>query len=113
MDEVERVNPAGGASARSAHGLEEWVRAVAVDLGVDPAVADVPAVLDLARDAADGVGRPAAPLTTFLLGYAVGMAGGHRETMDRLTARLGELARSWAEAPDGAGSAPRRETGSR
>lgn len=39
-----------------------------LDLGED----DVHAVLDLARDAAHEVTRPAAPLTTFLAGVAVG-----------------------------------------
>ena len=37
-------------------------------------------VLDLAREAAHGVARPAAPLTTFLAGYALGTEGG----LDRL-----------------------------
>ena len=53
--------------------LDEWTAAVATALGLDieaGAVRDV--VLDLARDAAHGVARPAAPLTTFLLGVAVG-----------------------------------------
>src|SRR5204863_90328 len=33
-------------------------------------------LLDVARDAAHGVARPAAPLTTFLVGYAAGLRGG-------------------------------------
>jgi molybdopterin-guanine dinucleotide biosynthesis protein A len=33
------------------------------------------AVLDLARDAAHSIARPAAPLTTFLAGYALGVRG--------------------------------------
>jgi hypothetical protein len=33
---------------------------------------DVAAVLDLARDAAHGIARPAAPVTTFIAGVAVG-----------------------------------------
>ena len=37
-------------------------------------------VLDLAREAAHGIARPAAPLTTFLAGYALGAEGG----LDRL-----------------------------
>lgn len=53
--------------------LDEWSAAVQRALGLeydDPRMRD--AVLDLARDAAHGVARPAAPLTTFLLGVAVG-----------------------------------------
>jgi hypothetical protein len=52
--------------------LEKWTAAVCADLGIDPAAADTTTVLDLARDAAHGVARPAAPLTTFLVGVAVG-----------------------------------------
>lgn len=39
-------------------------------------------MLDLAREAAHAVARPAAPLTTFLAGYALGAEGG----LDRLAA---------------------------
>ena len=38
-------------------------------------------LLDLARDAADGVARPAAPLTTFLVGLAAGHDGGDAEAI--------------------------------
>jgi len=50
--------------------LDAWVSAVCEELGLQPdAVPD--AVLDVARDVAHEVARPAAPLTTFLLGRAV------------------------------------------
>ncbi len=56
-------------------------------------------VLDLAREAAHGVARPAAPLTTFLAGYALGTEGG----LDRLTALVDSLsAAAQARAPKGA-----------
>jgi len=51
--------------------LEDWLAKVSELLGVDEAV-DVPAVLDLTRDVARDVARPAAPLTTFVLGLALG-----------------------------------------
>lgn len=44
-------------------------------------------VLDLAREAAHGVARPAAPLTTFLAGYALGAEGG----LDRLASLVFDL----------------------
>lgn len=44
-------------------------------------------VLDLAREAAHGVARPAAPLTTFLAGYALGAEGG----LDRLATLVAEI----------------------
>ena len=52
--------------------LEEWTAAVCADLGLDPAAADTKTVLDLARDVAHAVARPAAPLTAYLVGVAVG-----------------------------------------
>lgn len=55
--------------------LEAWIEAVCAELGIaDLEVSDdsMHIVLDLARDAAHQVQRPAAPLTTFLVGVAVG-----------------------------------------
>ena len=49
--------------------VESWSRELVTELGLDTAP-DVAAVLDLARIAAHGVARPAAPLTTYLAGYA-------------------------------------------
>ena len=43
--------------------------------GVDIPEVDAQLLLDVARDAAHAVDRPAAPITTFLLGYAVAKAG--------------------------------------
>ncbi|MCJ1678621.1 molybdenum cofactor guanylyltransferase [Streptomyces sp. APSN-46.1] len=55
--------------------LDEWMTAVKNELGIDLDV-DIKTLLDLARDAAHGVARPAAPLTTFLVGYAAAQAAG-------------------------------------
>ncbi|MVA77207.1 molybdopterin-guanine dinucleotide biosynthesis protein [Auraticoccus sp. F435] len=51
-----------------------WLAELSDELGLDLDLGedDVHAVLDLARDAAHQVTRPAAPLTTFLAGVAVG-----------------------------------------
>lgn len=56
-----------------AHTMEKWIEAVQRELGID-VVVDEQLILDLARDAAHGVERKAAPITTFLLGIAI--AGG-------------------------------------
>jgi hypothetical protein len=48
--------------------LDEWVTTVSGELGIGPI--DTRAVLDLARDVAHGVARPAAPLTCLLVGLA-------------------------------------------
>ncbi|MGW0749936.1 NTP transferase domain-containing protein [Streptomyces sp. NPDC002587] len=53
--------------------LDQWITAVKNELGIDLPV-DTKTLLDLARDAAHGVARPAAPLTTFLVGYAAARA---------------------------------------
>jgi hypothetical protein len=55
--------------------LADWVAELAAALGIDAAALDRDLVLDVARDAAHGVARPAAPLTTFLVGYAAGRRG--------------------------------------
>jgi hypothetical protein len=82
--------------------LDAWVRALAADLGVDLAVVDVPALLDVARDAAHGVARPAAPLTTFLVGYAAGSGSGDlAEAMRRASA----LAADWSPSAGALGDA--------
>jgi hypothetical protein len=58
--------------------LDEWVAALSAELGVDLEV-DVRLLLEVARDAAHAVDRPAAPLTTFLVGYAAGIAAARGE----------------------------------
>ena len=55
--------------------LAGWTSQLSGALGVD-ADFEIDDVLDLARDAAHQVDRPAAPLTTFLVGYAAAMRGG-------------------------------------
>ena len=49
--------------------LHDWIDELCDVLDVEVDV-DEALVLDLARDAAHNVERPAAPITTFLLGYA-------------------------------------------
>ena len=58
--------------------LEEWTETLVHSLGLPDDLASLQVrqqVLDLARDAAHGVARPAAPITTFLAGVAAGRAG--------------------------------------
>lgn len=54
--------------------LVEWAQQVCAELELsdDIGTADIDRILDLAKDAAHSVARPAAPLTTYLLGIAVG-----------------------------------------
>lgn len=88
-------------SAIGDHGavLDEWMAAVKTELGIELDV-DTRVLLDLARDAAHGVARPAAPLTTFLVGYAAALTGGGPDAVRTAAAKAAALAQSWAE--DGA-----------
>jgi len=81
--------------------LDAWVDELAGALGVDPAAADVTMLLDVARDAAHGVARPAAPLTTFLVGLAAGQRGGTREAVAEAAGIAQRLIAERAESGDG------------
>ncbi len=56
--------------------LEAWTDKLALALELNDLHPDIDAVLNLAGDAARAVVRPAAPVTTFLVGYAAGRAVG-------------------------------------
>lgn len=70
--------------------LDDWLASVSTELGVGGV--DRELVLDLARDVAHGIARPAAPLTTYLLGLAVGAGADPVEAAARLTALAQEAA---------------------
>ena len=79
--------------------LEQWTAAAGAGLGLDPgplSTAETKAVLDLARDVAHAVDRPAAPLTAYLLGVAVGRGLPLPDAADRIRA----LAAGWPKSPD-------------
>ncbi|MFJ5530254.1 NTP transferase domain-containing protein [Streptomyces sp. NPDC093261] len=78
------------------HVLNEWISAVKDELGIDLDV-DTGVLLDLARDAAHGVARPAAPLTTFLVGYAAAQAQGGPEAVAEAARKAAALALRWAD----------------
>jgi Domain of unknown function (DUF6457) len=75
--------------------LGDWITAACAELGVNSDVVDERIILDLARDAAHQVDRPAAPVTAFLLGVAVGSGKPLALTAERLSA----LARTWPDQP--------------
>lgn len=74
--------------------LTTWAAGLAADLGIEQ-VLDVDAVLDLASDAAHGVMRPAAPLTTYLVGVAVGQAGGDPARVADVLQRVRAAIEAW------------------
>ena len=72
--------------------LETWIADVCEQLGLDTGSVDRDAILDVARDVAHNVARPAAPLTTFLVGLAAGRAGGSVDEVRRAAATVTGMA---------------------
>ncbi|MBW3085036.1 hypothetical protein KEM60_01228 [Austwickia sp. TVS 96-490-7B] len=52
-----------------------WVRSTSDLLGIDPAVVDISAIHDLTRTIARELDRPLAPVSSFMLGVAIGARG--------------------------------------
>ncbi|MEV7429612.1 MULTISPECIES: DUF6457 domain-containing protein [unclassified Nocardioides] len=80
--------------------LHDWIDELSDVLDVEEEM-DEGLVLDLARVVAHAVERPAAPVTSYLLGYAAGAAGASPEEVERLAAKAQRLAESW-DRPAGA-----------
>jgi hypothetical protein len=67
--------------------LDEWAELAAAELGVEQPDADAQRlVLDVARDVAHNVLRPGAPLSTYLLGVAVGRGASLADAARAVTA---------------------------
>jgi hypothetical protein len=79
--------------------MRKWIEDVKSELGVDLDV-DVAELLDMTKVVAHGVARPAAPLTSFLVGYAAGQAGGGPEAVAEANRRVTALAECWAAEPE-------------
>ena len=74
--------------------LAQWMKAVCQELGIEPDDVVRKTVLSLARVVAHRIDRPAAPLTAYFLGAAVGQGQELTSTADRVQ----ELVRRWPEA---------------
>lgn len=74
--------------------LNEWLEAAAKELELDSGEVDIATVLDVAKHVAHEVARPAAPLSTFLLGLAMGSGKGD---LSGLSEQLVARAHRWAE----------------
>ncbi len=79
--------------------LHDWIDELMDALDIEAEV-DEGLILDLAREAAHRVERPAAPISTFLLGYAAALAGGSAEKTEELAGRALDLARRWEGEED-------------
>lgn len=88
--------------------LRQWCRTVADAAGVPDLEVDLKTVLGLAGRAAHSVMRPAAPLTTFVVGYAAGVAAGSgKATSDDAIAAAADI--GFQLCRDRAASAPSHE----
>jgi hypothetical protein len=74
--------------------LHDWIDELCDALDVE-AEFDESLVLDVARDAAHNVERSAAPITTYLLGYAAALQEAGPERLERLAAAAIGLAEKW------------------
>jgi hypothetical protein len=79
--------------------LQNWTAQACAELGVQADDKAIRAVLDLARDVAHQVERPAAPVSAFLLGLAVGSGQPLAEAAGQLT----DLAARWPADTDAPG----------
>jgi Domain of unknown function (DUF6457) len=71
--------------------LDDWAEALSTELGIAPEEATQKTVLNLARVVAHTVDRPAAPLTAYFLGVAVGQG----QPLTEVAAKIQQLARDW------------------
>lgn len=76
--------------------LDTWIEAACMELGIEPGDEYTKTILNLARVIAHKVDRRGAPLTSYLLGLAVGSG----QPLAESAARLQEIARNWPEEAD-------------
>ncbi|WP_168796511.1 DUF6457 domain-containing protein [Arthrobacter echini] len=67
--------------------LHDWTERLLAALELEGTAVDVDSVLGLAGRAAHSVVRPAAPLTTFVVGYAAGIAVGTGQAEEKVAMR--------------------------
>lgn len=75
--------------------LDAWAESLRELFGLDAEDIPITLILDLARDVATGVARPAAPLSAFVAGLAAGRVGGTPEDVRRAVAEITSRAASW------------------
>lgn len=78
--------------------LDEWALALRNRFGLTADELPVALILDLARDVANGVARPAAPFSAFVAGLVAGRAGGGTGDIADAVSAVTELAKGWGRA---------------
>lgn len=83
--------------------MTEWTAAVCRELGL-PETTDTGAlttiVLDMTKDVAHDVARPAAPVTAFLIGLAAGRAEDPVAAARELAEQVSAMAQAWSARTD-------------
>ena len=79
--------------------LHDWIDELCDTLDIELDV-DESLVLDVAREAAHNVERPAAPVSTFILGYAAAQSDADPDELERLAAATMDLAQRWEKSAD-------------
>jgi hypothetical protein len=80
--------------------LEEFIRTTCRALGINRANVDQDLILELTKDVAHNVVRPAAPIAAFIVGLAAGRAGGDADAVRAAATKVAALAAGYT-APDG------------
>lgn len=75
--------------------LDEWADALRERFGLSTEDVPIALILNLAKDVADGVARPAAPFSAFVAGLVAGRAGGTPDDIREATHAVSELANTW------------------
>lgn len=78
--------------------IQAWVEHLCATLGVDAAAVDLRAILDMTRDVAHHVDRPAAPVSAFVVGLAAAADGGGIESVRAACDKAAQAARNWEAA---------------
>ena len=78
---------------------DDWSRRLIEALGIQLDSIDNDLILDPARDSAHAITRPAAPVTTFLVGCAAALAGGGPQQVERASRTAQQLAGPADPAP--------------
>ena len=77
--------------------LDAWAATLRERFGLSEEDMPVAAVLDLTRDVANGVARPAAPLGAFVAGLVAGRAGTDPSQVRAALAEVAALAEAWEQ----------------
>lgn len=77
--------------------LNQWADALRERFGLTEDDVPIELVLDLAKDVAHGVARPAAPFSTFVAGLVAGRAGGSPEDIREAVEAISALSSTWQD----------------